>query len=163
MLQRLAYWLIPFIAGSVALFIVIFLVQINSEIEIDKSHTGDKLELSSQMSKEKPSVWLDNLSKSERLSYSYPVDEIYLDIDLTKEIVDVETYKLTALLKDPYQLFCIKQELKKMNLQYSLKKDKKGLELLIVSKKLSQLKVLVKSLKNYQINANVLLYKKESK
>lgn len=163
MLQRLAYWLIPFIAGSVVVFIVIFLVQINSDIEIDKSHNEDKIELSSQVSQEKPSVWLDNLSKSERLGYSYPVDEIYLDVDLTKEIVDVKTYKLTALLKDPYQLFCIKQELKKMNLQYSLKKDKKGLVLLIVTKKLSQLKVLVKSLKNYQINANILLYKKESK
>lgn len=163
MLQRLAYWLIPFIAGSVVIFIIIFLIQINSDIEIDKSQGEDKIELSSQVSKEKPSAWLENLSKSERLKYSYPVDEIYLDIDLAEEIVDVETYKLTALLKDPYQLFCIKQELKKINLQYSLKKDKKGLELLIVSKKLSQLKILVKSLKNYQINANVLLYKKESK
>jgi len=162
-LQRLAYWLIPFIAVSVVIFIGVFIFQINSDLEVDKSKNSDKINLSTNITKETPSIWLDTLSRSERLNYSYPVNEIYLDIDLSKEIVDVKTYKLTALLKDPYQLFCIKQELKKLNLHYSLKKDKKDLELFIVSRKLSQLKTLVKSLKNYQINANVLLYKKESK
>jgi len=132
-------------------------------LKINKSINDDKINLSSNITKVTPSVWLDTLSKNERLNYSYPVNEIYLDIDLSRKVVDVKTYKLTALLKDPYQLFCIKQELKKLNLQYSLKKDKKDLELLIVSKRVSQLKTLVKSLKNYQINANVLLYKKESK
>ena len=71
-------------------------------------------------------------------------------------------YKLSASLLDPYQLFCLKEELARHKLKYFLKRDKDGVELLIYSKDVKRLNSLVKVLKNYQISAKVGLYKEDT-
>jgi hypothetical protein len=81
---------------------------------------------------------------------------------LNEKIVSETVYKLSAPILDPYQLFCLKEELKQHRLKYYLKKDKSGAELLIFSKDREKLNSLVEVLKNYQISANVGLYKEDT-
>jgi len=62
---------------------------------------------------------------------------------------------------DPYQLFCLKEELKQHKLRYYLTKDINRVELLIFSKNIEKLNSLVRVLKNYQISAQIQPYKEE--
>ncbi|MCD6172338.1 MAG: hypothetical protein J7J96_00940 [Sulfurimonas sp.] len=158
-MQKILKWLTPLIGVGVAIFIVFFLISINSENEfIDEKPLSLKSEV---IQKEPEKVWLNHFSKTQRLGYFYPVNEVYIKVDLDEKITKTITYKLSAPHLDPYQLFCLKEELKQHQLKYFLKKDKGGVELLIFSKNIDRLNSLVKVLKNYQISANIESYKEE--
>lgn len=159
MLQKILKWLTPAIGLGVAIFIVFFLLSINSQEELIDY---EPLTFKDQVAQEKnKKIWLDYFSQTQRLGYFYPVNEVYVKVDLNKEITKTITYKLSAPLLDPYQLFCLKEELKEHKLKYFLEKDNTGVELLIFSKNSEKLNSLVKVLKNYQISATVESYKEE--
>ena len=144
-----------------AIFIIFFLISINSTDEfIDTEPLYLKDEL---VQKKQKKVWLDHFSQTQRLGYFYPVNEVYVKLDLDEKITKTITYKLSAPLLDPYQLFCLKEELRQHKLKYFLEKDNKGVELLIFSKNIDKLNSLVKVLKNYQISAIVKPFKEEYK
>ena len=162
-MQRLAYWLTPIITIGVALFLVLLLYRINQgEVSpiLPKKTVGNKLK-SNEISKN--SGWLERFSKSERLGYFFPVNEIYINLDLTQKIIHETIYQLKATISDPYQLFCLKEELKQYGLKHLLKKDSTGLTLLIRSKNEDKLTQLVDTLKNYQIMATIVPFKEEIK
>ncbi len=158
-MHKILKWLTPLIAVGVAIFIIFFLVSINSqEVYLDT----EPLTLAKETKKEKPvNSWLDQFSKSERKGYSYPVNEVYIKTDLDEKITKTITYKLSAQLMDPYQLFCLKEELKQHKLKYYLKKDSKSVDLLIYSQNVDKLQNLLKVLKNYKIVANLEPYKED--
>lgn len=159
-MQKLLKWFAPLLALGVAVFIIFFLISINSSVEFGDS---EPLALKSKVVQKKPEkVWLNHFSKTQRLGYSYPVNEVYVQVDLNEKITKPITYKLSASLLDPYQLFCLKEELKQHKLRYYLKKDREGVELLIYSQDVNKLNSLVKVLKNYQISASVKPYKEEN-
>ena len=159
-MQKILKWLTPLIAVGVAIFIIFFLISINSnETPIKIAPLEHKSEV---VAKKIKKVWLNNFSKTERLGYFYPVNEVFIQVDLNEKITSKTIYKLSASLLDPYQLFCLKEELKQHQLRYYLKRDKNGVELLIYSKDEEKLKTLVKVLKNYQISAKVGLYKEDT-
>lgn len=158
-MQKILKWFTPLLAVVVAIFIVFFLISINPSQEYIES---EPLTYKSKVVEKKPEkVWLNHFSKTERLGYFYPVNEVYIKVDLDEKIIKTITYKLSAPLLDPYQLFCLKEELKQHKLKYFLEKDKNGVELLIFSKNIDKLNSLVKVLKNYQISANIEPYKEE--
>jgi len=158
--RKILKWLTPLIAVGVAVFIIFFLISINSN---DTYIRLSPLEHKSSAAVEEPKkVWLNHFSKSEKLGYFYPVNEVFIQVDLNEKIVSETVYKLSAPILDPYQLFCLKEELKQHRLKYYLKKDKNGAELLIFSKDRDKLNSLVEVLKNYQISANVGLYKEDT-
>ncbi len=158
-MQIIIKWFAPFLALGVAIFIVLFLISINSSVEFGDS---EPLKLNNETVQHKPEqVWLNHFSKTQRLGYSYPVNEVYVKVDLDEKITKTITYKLSASLLDPYQLFCLKEELKQHKLRHYLKKDKEGIELLIYSQDVNKLNSLVEVLKNYQISASVKPYKEE--
>jgi len=158
-MQKIIKWFTPLLAVGVATFLVFFLISINSSIKYEDSKP---LSLDSNITQKKPEkIWLNHFSDVERLGYSYPVNEIYVKVDLDEKIVKTITYKLTAPVLDPYQLFCLKEELKQHKLKFYLNQDKKGMELLIYSQNINKLNNLVKVLKNYQISAIVKPYKEE--
>ena len=158
-MQKIIKWFTPLLAVGVATFLVFFLISINSSIKYEDSKP---LSLDSNITQKKPEkIWLNHFSNVERLGYSYPVNEIYVKVDLDEKIVKTITYKLTAPVLDPYQLFCLKEELKQHKLKFYLNQDKKGMELLIYSQNINKLNNLVKVLKNYQISAIVKPYKEE--
>jgi hypothetical protein len=157
--QKILKWLTPLIAVGVAVFIIFFLILINSnETPIKIAPLEHKSEV---VVKKQEKVWLNHFSKTERLGYFYPVNEVYIKVDLNEKIASKTIYKLSAPLLDPYQLFCLKEELKQHKLKYYLKRDKRGVELLIYSKNIEKLNTLVRVLKNYQISAKVGLYKED--
>jgi hypothetical protein len=158
-LQKVLKWFTPLIGIGVAIFIVFFLISINSQDEFIES---EPLVLQDEVVQKKPKkVWLNHFSQTQRLGYFYPVNEVYVKIDLDEKITKVITYKLSAPLLDPYQLFCLKEELGQHKLKYFLEKYNTRVELLIFSKNIDKLNSLVKVLKNYQITAVIESYKEE--
>ncbi|OIP53065.1 MAG: hypothetical protein AUK54_09870 [Helicobacteraceae bacterium CG2_30_36_10] len=158
-MQKILKWLTPVLALGVAIFIIFFLISINSVAEIKDI---EPIVYKSEVIKEKPKkLWLNNFSNTERLGYFYPVNEVYIEVDLDEKITNTITYKLSASLLDPYQLFCLKEELKQHKLRYYLTKDINRVELLIFSKNIEKLNSLVRVLKNYQISAQIQPYKEE--
>lgn len=159
-MQKILKWLTPLIAVGVAVFIIFFLISINSnKTTINIAPLEHKSEI---VTKKIENAWLNSFSKTERLGYFYPVNEVLIQVDLNEKIADKTIYKLSASLLDPYQLFCLKEELKQHQLKYYLKRDKSGIELLIYSEDKSKLNTLVKVLKNYQISAIIGLYKEDT-
>jgi hypothetical protein len=158
-MQSILKWFAPFLSVGVAVFIIFFLISINSIEEIDNS---EPLTYKSEVITKNPKeIWLNHFSKTQQLGYFYPVEEVYIEVDLVENIVSNTMYKLYAPLLDPYQQFCLKEELKQHKLRYYLKKDINSVELFIYSKNIEKLNSLVKVLKNYQISATVKPYNKE--
>jgi len=164
-MQKILRWFTPLLAVGVAIFIVFFLISINS---LQEQKDSKPLTLSNEIISEKPKdVWLNHFSQTQRLGYFYPVNEVYVSLDLDEKIVNTTTpikvtYELSASLLDPYQLFCLKEELRRHALKYYLKKDKGAVILLIYSQDVNKLNSLVKILKNYQITATIKPYKEET-
>ncbi|MCD6433477.1 MAG: hypothetical protein J7L21_05485 [Sulfurimonas sp.] len=161
-MQKILKWFAPILTVGVAIFIIFFLISINSS---DKLDDVEPLLHKSEVVQKKPEkVWLNHFSKTEKLGYFYPVNEVYISVDLNEKITNtILIYKLSAPLLDPYQLFCLKEELKQHSLNYYLKRDERGVELLIYSKNINKLNSLVRVLKNYQISATIKPYKEETR
>jgi len=158
-MQKTIKWFALLLTVGVAVFIVFFLVYINSKEEIVDTKP---LTLKTKTVPSKPErLWLNHFSKSERLGYFYPVNEVYVKLDLDEKIIKTITYKLSAKLLDQYQLFCLKEELQRYKLKYFLKKDSKGIDLLIYSQNVDKLNELMKVLKNYKIKVGIEPYKKD--
>ncbi len=158
-MQKILKWLTPLITIGVAIFIILFLISINTNEAYVKS---EPLTLKQKKTHEKPEkLWVNYFSKLEQKGYFYPVNEVYIQVDLKEKITKTITYKLSAKLLDPYQLFCLEEELKHHKLKYFLKKDKMDIDLFIYSQNVSKLKDLVKELKNYKVVATIKPYKEE--
>jgi len=158
-MQKILKWFTPLIAVGVAVFLIFFLISINTN---EKTVSLAPLKHKSKVVEKKDKkVWLNNFSKTEKLGYFYPVNEVLIQVDLTKKVKIKTIYKLVASLLDPYQLFCLKEELSQHKLKYYLKRDKKGVELLIYSKDKQKLNSLVRVLKKYQIKAKISLHKED--
>ena len=161
-MQKVLKWSAPLLAFGVTIFIIFFLISINPSEEF--SGVKPLAHESGIIQKKPDKIWLNHFSQTERLGYFYPVNEIYIKIDLNEKKINTDTtatYRLSAFLLDPYQLFCLKEELKQHGLKYYLTKDKNGIELVIFSKNINKLNSLVKVLKNYQISAIIKPYKEE--
>ena len=159
-MKKVLKWFAPLVAGGVTVFLVFFFISINRddlsvEVEPLKPHRE-------QDSSKSEKLWLEHFSKAQRKGYFYPVNEVYVTVDLQEKITKTITYKLSAQLKDPYQLFCLKEELKRHKLKYFLKKDKQGIDLFIYSQNVDTLKNLVNVLRNYKISASIKPIKEES-
>lgn len=159
-MQKILKWFTPILSIGVATFIVLFLWSINSE---DKFI--DKLQLSLPnkiIEKEKNSKnWLEHFASTKKLGYSYPVNEVYIKVDLNEKIIKTITYKLSASLLDPYQLFCLKEELSNFKFKYDLEKKSDKVELVIYSKNKKKLNSLIDRLKKYKITAKIKPFKEE--
>jgi len=158
-MQKILRWITPLIAVGVAIFIIFFLISINTNEET--TSLAPLKQKSKIVEKKEKKVWLNNFSKTERLGYFYPVNEVLIQVDLNEKVKVETIYELSASLLDPYQLFCLKEELNQHKLKYYLKRDKKSVKLLIYSKDKQKLNSLVRVLINYQIKAKISLYKED--
>lgn len=152
-------WLTPLITVGVAIFIVVFLIKINpsENTQLDKLQTKN---IQTQ-DDETQSQWLSHFSKSEQSGYFYPVNEIYIDLDLNEQAVVTKTYQLDAPISDPYKLFCLQEVLKQYNVRYFLNKNQEDTKLLIYTNDESKFDLLINALKTYDISAKILPYKEE--
>ncbi len=152
----LAKWLFPAIAGGVAIFLVIFLVQVNrsdASIYADKADIPKAQNIPSIVSKEK---WIERFSKHEQEGYFYPVTEIFVEVDLKDPPKKTTIYQLKAGDLDPYQLYCLKEVLHQYKTKYMFEQQRDDMKLVIYSQNVKQLENIVKTLKNYAINAQII-------
>jgi len=158
-MHKVLKWFSLAVMLGVISFITYFLYFINA---VDDFTEIQPMQKSKTVAKEKLNEsWLNNFSEIQKKGYFYPVNEIYVKIDLDEKITKTIIYKLSAPILDPYQIFCLKAELKNHNLKYLLKKQKNSVELLIFSKNKKKLDSLVRVLKKYQISAIIKPYKEE--
>lgn len=87
-MRKILKWLTPLIAVGVAVFILFFLISINSD---ETSVALAPLEHKSDVVVEQPQqVWLNHFSKTEKLGYFYPVNEVLIQVDLNEKIVEIK-------------------------------------------------------------------------
>ncbi|MBU0632211.1 hypothetical protein KKA17_06180 [bacterium] len=159
-MQSAFKWLTPIVTIGVAVFIIIFLIDINPSENIQMV---DKLKFKiKKIDDEKPEeLWVNHFSKSEQNGYFYPVNEVFVDLELSEKIALKKIYQVNASITDSYQFFCLQEVLKQYKIRYYLKKEHLDTKLLIYSQEKSKLDSLVKALKTYDINAKILPYVEE--
>jgi hypothetical protein len=151
----LVRWLFPAIFVGVAIFLIFFLVQVNQTdagVYDEKADIPQAQKLPEIPGREK---WIERFSEHENQGYFYPVTEIFVEVDLKEPPKKTTIYQLKAGDLDPYQIFCLKEVLKQYQVKYMFEQNKNDIKLLIYSKNLNQLNSIVKSLKNYAINASI--------
>ena len=83
-MRRAAYWLFPLIALMVAVFITIFLIQINPSAPKVKISDTEEVLPSEASSDEKS--WISRFSASDEKEYFYPVNEVTLNLEISAGI-----------------------------------------------------------------------------
>ncbi|HEX5328773.1 hypothetical protein [Sulfuricurvum sp.] len=160
-MRRAAYWLVPLIAFAVAVFIVLFLVQINpSAPRVDLNENAAE-SVSSEGLKGQLGSWISHFAKSGEDDYFYPVNEVTLKLDMGDKNNALELYRLTIKPKSSDELLACKEELKKTDLPYVMQNEEDTKILTVDSTDRAQLQSLVTKLKTYQISATVSPYTEE--
>ena len=152
----LATWLFPAIFVGVTFFLILFLVQVNqtdASIYADQADIPQAQQLPAIPSREK---WIERFSEHAEEGYFYPVTEIFVEVDLKEPPKTTTIYQLRAGELDPYQLFCLKEVLKQYKTKYMFEQKKENMKLIIYSENLLQLENIMKTLKNYAINASII-------
>lgn len=160
-MRRAAFWLVPLIAFAVALFIVLFLVQINPSAPKMSSSENENDVGSSEGLGEKLGSWINHFSTTKESGYFYPVNEVTLKLDVGGENNALCMYRLTVSPKNTDELLQVKQELKKSELPYEMQNKEEPMILTVDSTDQPQLQSLVTKLKTYQITAKLSPYTEE--
>ena len=104
----------------------------------------------------KSRTWIEAFAGSKESEFSFPVNELYMQIDLKKYIPPkVKSYRLVVDRADRYSLFCIVQILSQMNLPYIVEKRDKIPTIYIGSKTRDLLNSVVQKLKDYDIESRI--------
>lgn len=160
-MRRFAYWLFPIIAIIVAVFIVAFMIDINPAIPTVGRDTDLDKDSQPMISEENTPGWIKHFNISSEKEYFYPVNEVSIVLDDSESPTKAQKYHLTIPLKDSYEFFCLKQELKNSNLPYLLNQDGEAMTALIDSTDQAKLTALVAKLKTYQISATLSSFKED--
>lgn len=152
-MRRAAFWLFPLIAFAVALFIVLFLIQINPSAPKMGSADNENGADASEGIGEKFGSWISHFSTTKESGYFYPVNEVTLKLDVGGENNALGIHRLVITAKNTDELLQAKQELKKCELPYETQKNKEITLLTVDSTDQLQLQSLVTKLKTYQITA----------
>lgn len=160
-MRRAAYWLIPLIAFGVALFIALFLVEINPAAP--KVHSTDTTEETASAIglKDRIGSWIRHFSKGGENDYLYPVNEVTLKLDMGDKKSDLDLYRLIIKPKNSDELLQCKEELKKTDLPYVMQNEGDVKTIMVDSTDKSALQSLVTKLKTYQITAKLSPYSEE--
>ncbi len=153
-MKRVLKWLSLLFAVSVFSFVLIFLYNINQDEPIQKP---EPFVLESKIEKQKSqALWLNHLSKTQKKIYYLPVEEVYVKVDLFTPKAKKRVYELVVQKLDPYQKFCLQEELRRFHLRYAFRQTDTETNLFVYSSELSRLNSLVKVLEKYQIKAKIL-------
>ena len=126
-----------------------------SSVYIDEQYLSPSQKKSEETVKNR--TWSEALAISKETKFSFPVNELYMQIDLKKYIPPkVKSYKLIVDRADRYSLFCIVQTLSQMNLPYVVEKKESVPTIYVGSKTENSLKSVVKKLKDYDIESKII-------
>lgn len=154
-MRKAAYWLFPIIAIFVAIFIVLFMIQINPTPSAIAEESSSAESTLLDDTNESSNGWMNGLHLTKEKEYSYPINEVVIEMDTPLSILKSHKYHLVVLLKDSYEFFCLKQELKNTNLSYLLNQEGSAMSVEIDSDDYNALANLLLKLKTYQISATL--------
>ena len=101
--------------------------------------------------------WIDALVKNRNSKFQYPVNELYMHIDLQKYIPSkIKSYKLIIQNMDRYSLFCVMQTLQNFKVPFVISKQKTVPNIYMGSTNKSKLNKIEKKLKLYGINSKII-------
>lgn len=160
-MRRFAYWLIPTIAIAVAAFIVAFMIEINPAAPTMQKDASLNVTSEPTTVEEGSQGWIKNFNLNNEKGYFYPVNEVTITLDDNESQNKTQMHHLVVPLKDSYEFFCLKQELKNCNLSYLLNQEGDTMTVLIDSADHKKLTTLVTKLKTYQISATLSSFKED--
>ncbi|MDP3301009.1 MAG: hypothetical protein Q8S36_03475 [Sulfuricurvum sp.] len=160
-MRRFAYWLFPIIAILVAVFIVVFMIDINPAIPTMGQDTASDDSSKPMVTNDDAVGWIKHFNINNEKEYFYPVNEVTIVLDDGESGTKSRLHRLVVPLKDSYEFFCLKQELEKNNLPYLLNQEGEGMTALIDSSDQAKLTALVEKLKTYQISATFSSFKED--
>ncbi len=101
--------------------------------------------------------WAESLANVDKANFSYPVNELFMQIELKKYIPPkVKSYKLVVDKADRYSIFCILQTISSMNFPFVLEKVNRIPTIYVSSKTKEDLLKIVKKLKEYDIESKII-------
>ena len=104
----------------------------------------------------KNKTWSEALAVVNETKFSFPVNELYMQIDLKKYISPkVKSYRLVIDRADRYSLFCIVQTLSQMNLPYVVEKRDEVPIIYVASKTKNLLGSVIEKLEDYDIESKI--------
>jgi hypothetical protein len=160
-MRRAAYWLFPIIAICVAVFIIVLLIEVNPTASVvTKEQVSDDIVLSDDTNESSHS-WVNGLHLTKEKEFYYPINEVVIEMDSQSDELKSHKYHLTVLLKDSYEFFCLKQELKNTNLSYLYNQEGSSMRVDIDSDDYNALANLLLKLKTYQISATLSPHKED--
>ncbi|MFA6761111.1 MAG: hypothetical protein WCR69_08725 [Sulfuricurvum sp.] len=154
-------YLPPLVMSGVAVFIIYFLFSLYEKQESVVIHTHTSSHEVESLKNSEDS-WLKSLAKTKLAKSTYAVNEAELKFEI-KEIASKGTlYTLRVSLLDPYEQFCLEEELKRYGFEHIFSKNDKNINVLIYSDSKERLDSLVKDLKNYKISSKIEPYSKDN-
>lgn len=101
-------------------------------------------------------TWTQELAVSNSAKFTFPVNELFMQIDLKKYVPPkVKFFRLIVDKTDRYSLFCILQTLSSFNLPFVLEKESKYPNVYVTSKSKQSLIKIVSRLKEYDIESKI--------
>jgi len=126
----------------------------SSSVQIDDKYLSPSLNKKKKVLKDR--TWAEALANSKESKFSFPVNELYMQIDLKKYIPPkIKSYRLVVDRADRYSIFCIVQTLSQMNLPYVIEKEDSNPTIYVGSKTENSLENVVKKLKDYDIESKI--------
>ena len=127
----------------------------NNNIQIDAKYLSPSQIKSEEILKNK--TWTEELASSKDSKFSFPVNELYMQIDLKQYVPPkVKSFRLIVDRADRYSLFCIVQTLLSMDLPFVVDKKNKIPIIHVSSKTEDSLKGVVEKLKDYDIESKII-------
>jgi hypothetical protein len=135
----------------------VLLAQLNQDVgsvEVTHEYLSPTQKQSVQI--QKKSTWTEELADVSNSEFQFPVNELFMQIDLKSYVPPkVKFFRLVIDRTDRYSLFCIIQTLSSLNLPFVLDNKSKTPDIFVTSKTQESLDVVVKRLKEYDIESKI--------
>ncbi|WP_245600563.1 hypothetical protein [Sulfurospirillum arcachonense] len=140
---------------TLGMVLINLLSEDNNSVQISAEYLSPSLKKNRELPKNK--TWTQELAKSKETKFTFPVNELFMQIDLKSYVPPkVKSFRLVVNRADRYSLFCIVQTLSSMNLPYVVDKKNKTPEIYVSSKTENSLKKVVKRLEDYDIKSKII-------
>ncbi|WP_245391455.1 hypothetical protein [Sulfurospirillum barnesii] len=105
-----------------------------------------------------PNVWIKEMAQKDSRDFIFPVNELFMQIDLAKELGGngkMKSFRLVIDRADRYSLFCIIQTLTSLHLPYMVIKEDKAPIIFVEEKSIKKLEGVVLELEKYDIKSKI--------
>ncbi len=149
-----------------ALFVILFVgvgfflsQLLNQEVEVKidvAEYESSKAPETSQIPQSK--VWIKEMAQKDSREFIFPVNELFMQIDLAKELGGsgkTKSFRLVIDRADRYSLFCIIQTLTAFHLPYMVIKEDKVPTIFVEEKSEKKLESVILELEKYDIKSKI--------